>query len=112
MGFHLPKVHIPLPSPLKQLAEKKPSLDSIIPALAIVAPVGVLAYEVIKHPDEVKSTLGKAADEIKKDAPVVAAGIGKGAKAVGGAANAVFDKLMFPLMAAGALVLAVLVLKK
>ena len=84
----------------------------MLPALAIVAPVGVLAYEVIKHPDDVKSTLKQAGSEIKKAAPVVASTLGKGAKAVGGAAGAVFDKLMLPLVAVGGIVLAILVLKK
>jgi hypothetical protein len=109
MGFSLPKLKIP--STLTKVV-KKQSLEKYMPALAIVAPVGVLAYQVIEHPDKVKSTLASAAKEVKKAAPVVASTIGKAGKAVGGAASAGFNAIMMPLMLVGGLVVAIMVLKK
>lgn len=109
MGFSLPKIS--LPSTLSKAIEK-PNLAKLLPALAVVAPVGVLAYEVVAHPDEVKSTLGKIGGDIKKAAPVVADTLGKGAHAVAGVASAGFNTIMMPLMVVGGLVVAMMVLKK
>ena len=78
-----------------------------MPALAVISPVGFVAYQVAAHPDKVKSTLGDIAEGAKNAAPVVASTIGKG-----GVASAGFNAIMMPLMVVGGLVLAILVLKK
>ena len=109
MGFSLPKSK--LPSTLAKLVEK-PNLAKLVPALAVISPVGFVAYQVAANPDKVKSTLGDIAEGAKKAAPVVASTIGKGAHAVAGVASSGFNAIMMPLMVVGGLVLAIMVLKK
>ena len=89
-----------------------PNLAQLVPALAVISPVGFVAYEVAKNPYKVKSALGDIGDEVKKTAPVVANTIGKGAHAVAGVASAGFNTIMMPLMIVGGLVVAMMVLKK
>lgn len=102
---------IHLPSTLSKGIEK-PNLAKLVPALAVISPVGFVAYEIAKNPDKVKSTLGDIGEGVKKAAPVVATTIGKGAHAVAGVASAGFNTIMMPLMVVGGLVVAMMVLKK
>ena len=123
MGFSLPKINVSLPSSLSAAVKAKPSLVAMVGAAALLSPVGAVvglgAYEAIKHPDEVKSTLGHAADAVKAAAPVVASTIekgavaaGKGAKEAVGAVGSGLTTLMMPLMVVGGLAVAMMILKK
>ena len=112
MGFSFPKLPAIHPPSTLAKAVQKPSLTTMLPVLAAVSPLGFVAYEVSQHPDQVKSTLSSAADDVKKAAPVVANSLGKAGHAVAGVASAGFNTIMMPLMVVGGLVVAMLVLKK
>ena len=123
MGLSLPKINVSLPSSLSAAVKAKPSLIAMVGAAAVLSPVGAVvglgAYEAIKHPDQVKSTLSHAADSVKAAAPVVASTIGhaavevgKGAKSAVGAVGSGLTTLMMPLMVVGGLAVAMMILKK
>ena len=105
------KFGVHLPTTLSKAIEK-PNLAKLLPVLAVVNPVGYVAYQTVAHPDKVKSTISNIGGDIKKAAPVVASTIGKGAHAVGGVAKGAFNTIMMPLMVVGGLIVAMMVLKK
>ncbi len=120
MVLSLPTIH--LPSTLSNVV-KKPSLASVVAVAAVINPLGAAvgygAYQTIKHPDQVKSTLSHAADSVKNAAPVVASTlghaaveVGKGAKSAAGAVGSGLTKLMMPVMVVGALAVVLMILKK
>ena len=123
MVLSLPKINVKLPSTISAAVKAKPSLAAVVGVAAILSPVGAVAalgaYEVAKHPDQVKSTLSHAADSVKAAAPVVASTIGhaavvagKGAKSAVGAVGSGLTTLMMPLMVVGGLAVAMMILKK
>lgn len=85
----------------------KPTMALALGGLAVLSPVvavsALTAYEIEKHPQEVKSTLHSIGDEIKKDAPVVGSTLGKGISKVGSVATSGYDHFIFPLIAIGIL---------
>ena len=97
---------------------QKPSLKSIAAAALLVTPVGLAATVAYDNKDAIKSTLGHAAvvvkeeakvvgDTVKKDVVSVAKVAEKGVKSVAGG----MQNMMYMGMAAGGIVLLIMILK-
>lgn len=94
---------------------KKPTMNQVLLGSVFINPVaGVAAItvnEIQKNPDGFKNTLRSVGSEIKKDLPVIASTLGSGVKSFSSGVGGVFNKLMLPLIVAGAVVLIVLLKK-
>lgn len=105
-------------------AVTKPSLATIAPVMAgalLLTPVGLGVAGVVvavEHKDAIKSTLGKAVTEVKKDTKVVASTVEKvavkGAHVVEKGAKSVvsgMQNMMYMGMAVGGIVVLMMILK-
>jgi hypothetical protein len=105
-------------------AVKKPSLATIAPVVAgalMLTPAGLVAggaVMAVEHKDAIKTTLGKAVTEVKKDTKVAVSTVEKvavsGAKVVEKGAKSVvsgMENFMFMGLAVGGIVVLMMILK-
>lgn len=108
------RIRLPSNNTSSKIVKKTP-LPLLI-ALGAVAPVGLgiglLANEIKTNPNGVKSTLKSIKGEIKEVTSNVSSTLGKVVNKSGDILNAGFNKIMFPAMVVGSLVVVMMILKK